>query len=76
MPELGELMLAANYLDIAALLQATSDRIGTIGAGMMKGCAGGVGSDLFDMSAAATERADFRAVLLNLFDQEYVDCRI
>ena len=76
MPELGELMLAANYLDIAALLQATSDRIGTIGAGILKGCAGGVGSDLFDMSAAATERADFRAVLQNLFDQEFVDCRI
>ena len=70
MPELGELMLAANYLDIATLLQAASDRIGSIGAGMLKGSAAGVGCDLFDMGAVATERADFRAVLLNLFDQE------
>ena len=69
MPGLAELMLAANYLDIASLLQATSDRLGSICAAVLKGHAR-VGSDLFDMSAAATERAECRAVLQNIFDQE------
>jgi hypothetical protein len=71
--ELGELMLAANYLDIVTLLRAASVRLGEIGAALMKESASGAESDLFDMSSAATNRAVYRTALKGLYDQEWVN---
>ena len=71
--ELGELMKAANYLDIETLLAAVADRLAAIGTRIldMEPWLDPV-AELFGVGPVADERAAYGAVMKDLESQELV----